>query len=220
MRRLYKLYSRIFIQPRVRKHMQQSAMYTYKGIQLFIPPGVFHPGYFHSTRFLLEFTLKQPLNNKSLLELGAGSGLISIAAAKQGAKVTSSDINEQALLALIENAEKNSVHLSIIHSDLFGSLAGKSFDYIIINPPFYPQEARNNLERAWFAGLDYQYFQRLFAGMHPFLEPHTQVWMILSEDTSTLHIEDIAKIAGLSMEVVEKKRILWEWNFIYKITLA
>ncbi|HNV97846.1 MAG TPA: methyltransferase [Chitinophagales bacterium] len=220
MRKLYKLYSRIWLQPRVRKRMQQSAMYTHGDIRLFIPPGVFHPGYFHSTQFLLDFTLRHPLTGKHILELGAGSGLISIATAKKGAVVTASDINQQALQALQQNAEHNQVKLQIVYSDLFGSLEGMHFDYILINPPFYPQDARNDLERAWYAGLDFQYFQRLFAGIHPFLPENTEAWMILSEDTSTVHIEDIAHAAGLHMEVIEKKRILWEWNYIYKLTKA
>ena len=220
MRRLYKLFSRIWIQPRARKRMQQSAMYKHGDIHLFIPPGVFHPGYFHSTQVLLSFTLHHPLRNKHLLELGAGSGLISIAAAKKGAIVTASDINQQALQALQQNAENNHVEIRIIYSDLFEALAGNVFDYIIINPPFYPKDARNDLERAWYAGFDFQYFQRLFAGIHPFLQENTEAWMILSEDTSTMHIEDMAHIAGLQMEVIEKKRILWEWNYIYKLTKA
>ncbi len=210
----------MFIQPRVRKRMQGSSIYKWKDIKLFLPPGVFHPGYFHSTHYLLQHALRQELPNTKVLELGAGNGLISIALAKRGALVTSSDINKTALAALNDNARANGVSVETIYSDLFGALTGRSFDLIVINPPFYPQDARNDLERAWFAGIDYAYFSRLFAGLFLFMQKDTQVCMVLSEDCSTAHIEDLAQIAGLTMEVVEKKRILWEWNYIYHIKLS
>jgi release factor glutamine methyltransferase len=38
-----------------------------------------------------------PLKNKHVLELGAGSGLIAIKAAKEGALVTATDINPVAI---------------------------------------------------------------------------------------------------------------------------
>lgn len=220
MRSIYKWYSAAFIQPYVRKRMQRSSIYKWKGIRLFIPAGVFHPAYFRSTHILMRFMETKAVAGKSVLELGAGNGLISIALAQKGAVVTATDINQKALSALEENAKANNVVITTLYSDLFRELTVRSFDHIVINPPFYPKEARNDLEKAWFCGENYAYFNYLFEQLPIFMQAQTAVWMILSEDTATAHIEDIAAIKGLRMEIVYKERKFWEWNYIYSIEKA
>ncbi len=217
MRTLSKYLSAVFLQPYVRKRMQRSTFYTWKDIRIFIPAGTFHPGYFFSTRYLLSFILKQRIAGTSLLELGAGNGLISIACAKAGAHVTATDINAKVLDALIDNALINHVHVEVLYSDLFTHIPQRTFDHIVINPPFYPKEARNDLERAWYCGADHAYFRALFAQLPQGMHAETAVWMILSEDCDRAQIETLAHEQGLRMHIADKKRSLWEWNYIYRI---
>src|SRR5688572_16208953 len=89
--------------PLLVKYLSKERRYRYKGIEMVIPPQVFHPGFFSSTKLLLNYIASHPLNNHSLLELGAGSGLISIFAAKKGAEVMASDINSIAIRYLHKN---------------------------------------------------------------------------------------------------------------------
>jgi release factor glutamine methyltransferase len=104
--------------PLLVKYLSATRMYTYKGIRLVIPPAVFHPGFFFSTRLLLRYIASLPLKNKSFLELGAGSGLIALYAARQGAMVTATDINSIAIDSLRVNSHSNRIHLTVIESDL------------------------------------------------------------------------------------------------------
>src|SRR5436190_4609705 len=83
--------------PFLEKYLSKKRTYTYENIKLQVPPEVFHPGFFTSTQFLLQYIRKLNLGGKSFLELGAGNGFISIYAAKQDAKVTASDINPVAV---------------------------------------------------------------------------------------------------------------------------
>jgi release factor glutamine methyltransferase len=62
-------------------------MYRYNNLRFEIPPAVFHPGYFFSTQFLLKYIEQMPIADKSLLELGCGSGLIAAVAKQQGRKL-------------------------------------------------------------------------------------------------------------------------------------
>ena len=71
--------------PLLEKYLSRKRTYRYNGFRLEIPPEVFHPGFFFSTRFLMRHLAQFRLQNKSFLELGAGSGLIAIHAAKEGA---------------------------------------------------------------------------------------------------------------------------------------
>src|SRR5205085_2367128 len=86
-----------FYKPALRRYLSRERVYRYEGISLQIHPEVFHPGFFFSTKLLLRYLLQLPLHQRSLLELGAGSGLISFAAARAGADVTASDINPVAV---------------------------------------------------------------------------------------------------------------------------
>jgi release factor glutamine methyltransferase len=83
--------------PLLSKYLSRIRNYSYGDIQLQIAPQVFHPGFFSSTRLLLNYISALPLKGKKFLELGAGSGLISIYAAKNKAHVTATDINPVAI---------------------------------------------------------------------------------------------------------------------------
>jgi release factor glutamine methyltransferase len=122
-------------QPLLRKYLSKTRRYRYKNIRLQVPSSVFHPGFFFSTRLLLDQIKSCSLQNKKLLEPGAGSGLISIYAAKKGALVTSTDINPVAVECLKENSRENHVQINILRSDLFDKIPAQHFDLIAINPP-------------------------------------------------------------------------------------
>jgi len=77
-------------------------------------PGVFHPGLFFSTKLLIEYISEYDLNDKNILELGAGSGLISVYCAKLKANVTASDINPIAVENINQNAKLNSVNIKVV----------------------------------------------------------------------------------------------------------
>src|ERR1051326_4600356 len=93
--------------PLLVKYLSKTRTYSYKGIVLEVPPEVFHPGFFSSTKILLRYISKEHLEQKKFLEPGAGSGLLSIYAAKKNAIVTSTDINPVAINYLQKNAETN-----------------------------------------------------------------------------------------------------------------
>ena len=85
------------LKPVFQWYLSKTRTYTFKGISIKINPTVFHPGLFLSTKLLLKFLLGYQLKNKRILELGAGTGLISFYCAKQGAIVTATDISSLAL---------------------------------------------------------------------------------------------------------------------------
>jgi predicted RNA methylase len=112
---------------------------------LVINPGVFLP--MEANQLVLPFMKekREQFAGKTVLEIGTGSGMISLYAAKLGAKkVVSSDISELALANAGENARRLGVD-SIIETRLVPqsdmsaySVIGpdESFDIIISNPPY------------------------------------------------------------------------------------
>ena len=74
---------------------------------------------------------------RKVLDLGAGSGLTSIAAMKAGARsVLAADIDRYALVAIALNAEANRVRVTTTDADLLGSAPG-AFDAILVGDMFY-----------------------------------------------------------------------------------
>ena len=75
-----------------------------------------------------------------VLELGVGSGVLSIVAARRGAAVTAVDINARALRYARFNCALNGVSdaVDLRESDWFAAVAGQRFDRLMSNPPFEP----------------------------------------------------------------------------------
>jgi release factor glutamine methyltransferase len=201
-----------------RWYLSRERVYHYEGLRIQVFPGVFHPGLFFSTGVLLRFLKDQSLAGKTLLELGSGSGLIAVWSARQGAFVTASDINSQAIHNTRENAKANGVPVAVVHSDLFTNMPAATFDWIVVNPPYYPRQPANEAENAWYCGENFEYFGRFFAQLHPFLHSDSSVLMVLSEDCALNRITNMATQHGFAMNQVRQEKTGGEWNYIYQIT--
>lgn len=217
MQSIRKKLSQWFLQPIISRRISRASEYTYNGITLHIPAGVFHPKYFFSTKYLLKQLTTLPLSGKSFLELGAGNGLISISAAKRGAQVLASDISELAVKTLTQNAKDNNVSIEIIKSDLFDQIPKQTFDIIAINPPYYPKQARNDLEMAWYCGVNFEYFHALFSSIKDYMTPESMVLMVLADGCDIPKITSIAKSNGLEFVLFHKQKIWWEQEYIFRI---
>lgn len=191
--------------------------YSYNNIGIHVHSDVFPPHLTFSTKILLDFITPLELKNKSFLELGCGSGIISLFAASKGALVTATDINETALSFLEQNALKNNIQLNILYSDLFEQLNGQSFDFIFINPPYYPKAAQNTKEQAWFCGEKFEYFEKLMKQLPNFLNDNNQTYMILSEDCKSEEIIAIAKKNSIRFNCVQEIKVKQELNYIYAL---
>lgn len=202
---LYKFYGR-------RTHY-----YNYYGIQVSVPPGIFNPKLSFSTKYLTDFLSKQDLKDRSFLEVGSGSGVISLFAAKIGAQVTATDINPLAIKCTRNNAQSNRLDVRVIHSDLFEVIPTNTFDFIVVNPPYYPKAPKNDIEKAWFCGDNFDFFHRFFCQLGSYLDIDSRTYMVLSEDCEVEEIKRIANKNNFTMEIESKKHIYWEVNYIFLI---
>lgn len=219
MRRTFKRMASAILVPLTKWYLRKERVYHKNGLKAVVLPGVFHPGLFSSTNFLLEFLTEHNLNNKSILELGCGTGYLSVAAARAGAVVTASDQSTMAVRNTKLNATQNNVSIEVIHSDLFANISGV-FDWIVINPPYYAMTARNEPELAWHCGEDFEYFRRLFVQLDQHVHNDTFVLMVLTLGCDLEKIFLIARSNGFEFELLKEKRVLFdEKDFLYRIRL-
>jgi release factor glutamine methyltransferase len=204
-------------QPLLRKYLSKTRRYRYKNIRLQVPSSVFHPGFFFSTHLLLDQIKGWPLQNKKFLEPGAGSGLISIYAARKGAIVTATDINPVAVECLKENSAENNVQIDILRSDLFDEIPPRLFDIIVINPPYYKKDPGSYSDYAWNCGSNGEYFEKLFSQLRTYTHAETKMLMVLCDGCDLEMIKEMARENGYYMQLVFSKKNMIEKNFIYSI---
>ncbi|MBA2746255.1 MAG: methyltransferase domain-containing protein [Flavisolibacter sp.] len=203
--------------PLLVKYLSRTRTYTYQNIVLEVPAEVFHPGFFSSTKLLNQQVSKLNLLNKTFLELGAGSGLISFSAIRKGAIVTSTDINPVAVQYMKINAARMGMHPVIIHSDLFSRIPLQQFDVIAVNPPYYKKHPKSFRDHAWYCGVQGEFFKGFFSGLKYYTHEKTIVYMVLNDDCDMQLIKANAELNGFSLEMMFKARNLVETNFIFKI---
>lgn len=116
------------------------------GQKIRIEPGVLIPR--PETEYLVEQIIKENQNIESILEIGCGSGCISIALAKNLSNVyiQAVDISSKVIEISQKNAALNDVSIDVIKSDLFENVTGK-FDVIVSNPPYISSEDYQKLDR-------------------------------------------------------------------------
>lgn len=103
------------------------------------------------TELLVEECIKKLVENngKYVLDIGAGSGAIGVSIAKElpNTKVLACDLSEEALEVAQINATKNGAeNIKFVKSDVFSAITYKTFDLIVSNPPYIPQEEYETLQ--------------------------------------------------------------------------
>lgn len=89
-----------------------------------------------------------------VLEVGCGSGIVSVHCAKNGCDVTSVDINPIAVELTRGNFYRNGLRGKVMESDVYSSVDGR-FDTIVFNLPYLPTDDDIGLiSKAWDGGPD------------------------------------------------------------------
>lgn len=201
---MYHLY-----RPLLLHYLRKDRRYRHDGLRLLVPQSVFHPAFFGSSKAFAEFLKKQTLTGLSLLEIGCGSGLLSLTAARLGAVVTARDINPAAVAATRENARANGLAVDVDASDMFGNVPQQAFDRVVVNPPFYQGKPTDDASHAWFCGLEFDFFHRFFKDLPNFVHAESQVWMILADTCDMEGIRRAAEMHGCALNTLfEQKRFM------------
>ena len=139
----------------------------FMGLDFFVKEGVLIPR--PDTEVLVEevIELAKKKDAKNILDIGTGSGDITISLAKylENVKVTSVDISDIALEIGKRNAISNEVddRINFVKSDLFTNIDKETkFDIIVSNPPYIKREVIETLDKQV---KDYEPYNALEGGV-------------------------------------------------------
>jgi len=146
-----------------------------------------------------------------VLDLGTGSGIQALSAARDADYVLGIDINPRAVELAARNAKANGIsNANFILSDLFENVEGV-FDTIIFNPPYLPVNEQGELERAWSGGhLGRVLIDRFIKNVKSHLNPNAIVYILLSSFNEPAHvIKDLRKI-GFEVTTLARQSLFFE----------
>lgn len=218
---IQKQYANRILNPYLTWYLKKERTDTIRGFKLLIKPTVFHPRYFFSSLFLFDFVNTLELKNKRFLEIGCGSGIISLLAHKKNASVTCSDINDAAIACTLNNLNKNFgkaiFNFSCIKSDVLDTIPEQKFDLVIINPPYFFKDAIETNQLAWNCGKNGEYFAKLFSKLKKYTHSESTTYIVLGDNCEIDRIKEIASLNDFTFNLVKKEKVKWEMNFIFEI---
>ncbi len=91
-----------------------------------LEPGIaFGTGHHETTRMAIHALQALDLTGKTVLDVGAGSGILAIVAAKLGARVMGVDVDAGTVPVAVENARRNGKRIAFVHGVLEDVLNGR-----------------------------------------------------------------------------------------------
>ncbi len=98
------------------------------------PKMSFGTGHHETTHMMIQHILKNDFTDKTVLDMGCGTGVLAILAEMKGAKkVDSIDIDNWCYLNSVENVERNNCHHISVYEGDVSLLKDKTYDIIIAN---------------------------------------------------------------------------------------
>jgi len=182
-------------------------------IDIEVEEDVYNPS--DDSYLLLECVEVTP--GESFLEMGTGSGLIALHAARLGAKVTAADVNPRSVECARRNAARNGIRIEVVRSDLFEKVTGL-FDVIAFNPPYLPGTASSTswVEKAWAGGEEGSEMSlRFLESAWKHLAPGGRIFMVLSSVGGLMSLLKAAR-ERYESEMLEEKHMFFESIYAYR----
>lgn len=187
----------------------------YLGLTLVIPPQV--QPIFPVSHLLGEAVLAETRADDRVLDMGTGSGVNAILAARTAREVVAVDINPYAVRAATRNAERNGVtdRVRVAHSDVFSAVDG-AYDLMIFDPPFRWFAPRDELEAA-STDENYRAMTAFFRGAPARLTERGRMLIFFGSTGDLAYLEELADAAGLARVIVARDEVTRDgWQVEYR----
>jgi release factor glutamine methyltransferase len=192
------------------------------GVPLLVFPDVFNPLLFRTGAILARAVAHEFRAGggagKRALDMGTGSGVGAVFAARQGFHVVAVDVSPSAVRCARLNALTNGLeaHVDVREGDLFGPVGGERFDLVLFNPPFFRGEPEDALDMAWRSP---DAFERFAAALPDHLAADGRALVVLSTDGEERAMLGALEQAGLETRVLVREDLGNEVVTVYSARL-
>ena len=188
------------------------------GAPFVVMPSVFNPKVPRTGEFLAAQLDSQLVGSETeVLDMGTGSGVCAVIAARHARRVVAVDINPEAVRCAGINALMNHLEhrIDVRHGDLFGPVPAERFDIILFNPPFLLGTPRDDRDRAWRSN---DVAERFAAGVGTHLKPDGFALVLLSTfGDAPVFLEEFRK-RGCAVRVLARRRFVNEALAVFRVT--
>ena len=190
-----------------------------EGLPLVVLPDVFNPRLFRSGEFLARWTTRVVAPGDAVLDLGTGSGVGAIFAARRGAAVVAVDVNPAAARCARINCLLHQIEdrVDVREGDLFSVVAGERFDVVLFNPPYYRGTPRDALEQAFRSD---DIVERFAAGLDDALAPGGRAVLVISTDADPARVLSSLERHRFQADTLEEKDLINEIVLVWLVRRA
>jgi release factor glutamine methyltransferase len=153
-----------------------------------------------------------------VLDIGTGSGIQAIAAAKKAEQVLAVDIDQYAVEFAESHAKGNDItNITFKKSDLFSKVKGK-FNLIIFNPPYLPEEKgeeKSTARKVSGGKKGYEIIGRFFSQANPHLEDKGKILIVFSSMTNRDKVDEIIRDYGFDFKILSQQNLAFETLYVY-----
>jgi release factor glutamine methyltransferase len=185
---------------------------------LVVMPSVFNPKVPRTGEFLAsQLTPRLVRREAEVLDMGTGSGVCAVIAAKHARRVVAVDINVEAVRCAGINVLMNHLEhkIDVRQGDLFAPVAGERFDLVLFNPPFLLGTPRDDRDRAWRSN---DVAERFAAGLANYLKPGGFALLLLSSfGDGPVFLAELSQ-RGFALNVLARRRFVNETLAVFKLT--
>jgi release factor glutamine methyltransferase len=190
------------------------------GVPFVVTPSVFNPKVPRTGEFFAsQIDSRLVQRDWDVLDMGTGSGVCAVFAAKHARRVVAVDINAAAVRCAGINALLNHLEhkIDVRHGDLFAPVRGERFDLILFNPPFVQAAPRDDRDRAWRSK---DVAERFAAGLAANLRPGGSALVLLSTfGDGAAFLEEFRK-QNFEISVLAGRRFVNERLTIFRLVPA
>ena len=213
-RTLYRNALRIWVRSAIRDH-NRLRVEKIDGVEIIVLPDVFNGVRLRTGAFLAETqsAVTVPAGSR-VLDLGTGSGIGAIFAARYAAHVVATDINPAAVRCAQINALAQHLEQRIETrvGDLFAPVCDERFDLVLFNPPYFRGKPRSPLDAAW---RSVDVFDRFLRELPAHLAVAGRALVVLSTDGEIAGA--LAEAKHLSVRVIRRRDLINEVLTVYEI---
>jgi release factor glutamine methyltransferase len=188
-----------------------------QGASFVVMPSVFNPKVPRTGEFLASRLDTQMFGpDAEILDMGTGSGVCAVIAARYARRVVAVDINPEAVRCAGINAVLNHVEhkIDVRHGDLFAPVPAERFDIVLFNPPFLVGTPRDDRDRAWRSD---DVAVRFAAGLEAHLKPGGCALVLLSSfGDAPVFLEEFRQ-RGFTVSVLARRQFVNETLAIFKL---